>query len=268
MADKINELIEDYRQRRDALTFLDCNMWVGRTPAPDFFEDFTLPELQQKMQRYHIAGGVVSHFASVHYDVEWGNQQVIDLIQGTGLFAAICLLPDLFYAGGSGRHYLADLAANGARVVRLFPKTHTYALKSWSCGGMFEALSDMRIPVMLWHTEISWSEVHDLCAAYPELPIIVEGAPQKIMYHSRQYYPLLEKFSNFYLEMHNLIAYLSIDEMVKRFGAHPFVFGSNLPMWDPNVTMMGVTHARISQSEKEQLAYNNLRKLMDAVRLP
>jgi hypothetical protein len=267
MADRIQELIEDYRQKRDALSFFDCNMWIGRTPVPDFFEEFSFSELQQMIRRYNIAGGIVSHFASVYYDVEWGNQQLVELIKGTGLFAAICLLPDLFYTGRSGRHYLTDMINNGVRVVRLFPKTHTYAVKNWSCGGMLEVLADMRIPVMFWHTEISWSEVHDLCAAYPELPVIIEGAPQKIMYHSRQYYPLLEKFSNLYLEMHNLIAYLSIDEMVARFGAHPFLFGSNLPMWDPNVTMMSITHARISQLDKEQMAYSNLRNLINGVRM-
>ena len=67
MTEKIKRLIDEYRQARDSLAFLDCNLWIGRPSMPEFVTDYSLTMLRRRMARYRIQGGVVTHFASLTY---------------------------------------------------------------------------------------------------------------------------------------------------------------------------------------------------------
>ena len=129
-------------------------------------------------------------------------------------------------------------------------------------GGMIETLCEFKLPLMVWQTQINWDDIDAVCSAYPELQLILEGNPQKILYHNRRIYALLEKHSNFKLETHNVIGYLGVEDIVKRFSADRLIFGSYMPYWDPNASMMAVTHARISNMDKEKIAHGNLMQII------
>ena len=264
MTDRILLLTDAYRQARARLGFLDSNLWIGRPRLPEFATGFDLSTLRQRLERYGIRGGVVSHFAAKDYDPTWGNAQLLEAMAGTGLWAGVVLLPESLKAG---RDDLQEAISRGARLARLFPATHNFSLRSWCSGTLLRTLSDHRLPLALWHTETSWEEVHSLCESYPELPIIVEGTPRKILYYNRLFYPLLERFPNLYLELHNLVSYLGIEDIVARFGAGHLIYGSYMPVYDPNATMMQVTHARIAEEDKVRIARENLAGLIAGVKV-
>ena len=87
----------------------------------------------------------------------------------------------------------------------------------------------------VWHTETAWEDVAAVCQSHPRLPVIVEGPNRKLLYHNRVYYRLLERFANFHLEIHNLVGYLGLDDVVRRFGSQRLIFGTYFPQQDPNV---------------------------------
>ena len=265
MTDRIVLLTEAYRQARAGLGFLDSNLWIGRPRLPEFATGFDLPALRQRLGRYGIRGGVVSHFAARDCDPCWGNAQILEALAETGLWAGVVLLPESLEAG---QGYLQEVVSRGARLARLFPAAHNYSLRSWCSGKLLQALSDFCLPLVLWHTEASWEEVRSLCESYPELPILIEGTPRKILYHNRLFYPLLERYSNLYLELHNLVSFLGIEDIVARFGAGHLIYGSYMPVYDPNATMMQVTHARIAEEDKVRIARENLANLIAGVRTP
>jgi len=268
MIERISSLMDDYRQTRAMLRFLDANLWIGRPRNPEFASGFDIATLRQRMERYNIYGGLVSHFGALAYGAGWANEELLKAIEGTGLWACITLLPEMFWHEAAGESYLAEMIKRGTRAARVFPATHNFSLRAWCSGALLEALAAHCIPLVLWHTETSWEEIRSLCQAYPQLPIIVEGTPRKILYYSRFYYPLLEQCSNLYLELHNLVAYLGIEDLVSRFGAQRLVFGSFMPVCDPNATLMQVTHARISQEDKMLVARENLAQLIAGVKQP
>jgi hypothetical protein len=263
--DRVAALAEAYRQARARLGFLDCNLWIGRPRHPEFAAGFDLITLRQRMARYGIRGGVVSHLAAKDYGPAWGNAEVLSAIAGTGLYAGIVLVPESLE---KGRGYLLEAISRGARLVRLFPTTHNFSLRSWCCGSLLGGLADLRMPLVLWHTETSWEEIRSLCEAYSGMPLIIEGTPRKILYYDRLYYPLLERYPNLHLELHNLVSYLGIEDIVSRFGARHLLFGSYMPIYDPNAAMMQVTHARISEEDKVRIARANLSDLIAGVRAP
>ena len=268
MTDRITLLTDTYRQARARLAFLDANLWLGRPPSPEFASGFDLPALCQRMERYQIRGGVISHFATTTYEPLWGNAQLLDILEGTGLWAGITLLPEMFDSEKVGRTYLADAISRGARLARVFPRSHNYTLRAWCSGKLFRALEDAHMPTSVWHTEASWEDVRSLCESYPELPVIIEGTPLKILYYNRLFYPLLAQYANLRLELHNLVNYLGVEDIVGRFGASRLIFGSYVPVYDPNATMMQITHARIPDEDKVLIARQNLAELVAGVRKP
>jgi len=266
MQDRITELADAYRQARAELEFLDSNMWIGRPRNPEFATGFDIHALRDRLQRYGIAGGLVSHFAVLTYDVEWANEQVLAETAGTGLSAVVTLTPEMFEPPEAGRAYLSGAIARGARAARVFPATHNFTLRAWCSGALLQALADSRLPLIIWHTEASWDEIRNLCESYPEVPVIVEGTPKKILYYGRQYYPLLGRCPNLRLELHNLVSYLGVEDVVRRFGARRLVFGTYMPVYDPNTALMQVTHARLSSEDKRLIARDNLAELMAGVK--
>ena len=266
MTERITRLIDEYRQARDSLAFLDCNLWIGRPPIPEFVSDFSLDALLRRMTRYSVQGGVVTHFASLTYGQAWGNGAVLRAVGGTGLWAGIVLVPEMFDPEPTGRAYLSDAIARGARLARVYPTDHRFSVQEWCAGALLQALADSRMPLMVRHTQVSWDEISNLCEARPRLTVIVEAVEQKILYHNRRFYPLLERHPNLRLELHNFVGYLAVEDVVQRFGAHHLVFGSYMPIADPNAPMMLVTHARIPHEDKRRIARDNLAELVRGVR--
>ena len=68
------------------------------------------------------------------------------------------------------------------------------------------------------------------------------------------------------LELHNLLSFLAVEELVGRFGAQRLIFGAYMPVHDPNATMMQVTHARIPDADKARTARGSLAVLLGEVR--
>ena len=266
MAQPLADLADNYRAQRAELEFLDAALWLGRPHAPEFARGCDLPTLRSHLARYAIGGGVVSHHAGLSYSAPWANEQLLSADLGPDLWAGITLLPEMFDDEPAGRAYLADAIARGARLARVFPASQHFAVQSWCAGALFSALEDARLPVALWRTELSFEDLRHLLATYPRLRVILESGTQKILYHSRVYYPLLDQHPNLRLELHNLVNYLGVEDLATRFGARALIFGSYMPLCDPNAALMQVTHARLSLEEKRLIASGNLATLLAEVR--
>jgi len=266
---RVERLVEGYREQKKALRFLDSNLWVGRAAHPGFCPLWALDDLLGYMDRYAIEGGIATHSAASMEDPDEANDELLGWIARTDrLWGGLVLTTELPRGYSDWGAYLDEAISNGARMVRLFPKSHRFSLERWCSGALLDTLHERRMLLALWHIETGWEAIKKLCDTYSDLPILVEGRPQKIVYHNRFFYPLLERYPNLHLELHNLNVYLGIEDMVSRFGAGHLVFGSCMPVNDPNTSQMMVTAARISDQAKSQIARENLQKLLDGVVVP
>ena len=150
-------------------------------------------------------------------------------------------------------------------MVRVFPRSHNWLLAEWCAAPWLHVLEELRIPLAVWHTETSWDDITAVCCAHPNLPVIVEGPNRKLLYHNRVYYRMMAQLPNFYLEVHNLVGYLGLDDMVRRFGSRQLIFGTYWPHQDPNVPMMLVTDGQLSLEDQQNIAYGNMERLIAGV---
>lgn len=266
---RVERLVAEYREQKKALRFLDSNLWVGRPAHPGFCMRWDLDALLGYMDRYAIEGGIVTHSAASMEDPYASNEELLDWIAAQErLWGGLVVTTELPSGYSSWGDYLDWAISRKARMVRLFPKSHRFSLERWCSGALLDALHERRLLLVVWHIETGWNAIKMLCDTYPDLPVLVEGRPQKIVYHNRFFYPLLERYPNLHLELHNLNVYLGIEDMVDKFGAGHLVFGSCMPVNDPNTAQMMVTAARIEEQAKRQIAHGNLQNLLDRVVVP
>lgn len=258
-------IFEDYLNRKIDLKFWDVNLWTGPEIEPSFISSENVQQTIDLAAKHYLCGGIISHSAGFQYDDEYGNELLLEQINLNPFWAGVTLTPERFFDVNEGKQYLAKLIARGARLARVFPKSGNFDFKSWNLQNMIKVLCDFRLPLMIWQTQVSWDEINLICSAHPDLKLILEGNPQKIMYHNRRFYSLMAEHKNLFIETHNVIGFLAVEDMVKRLGADRLIFGSYMPYWDPDATLMAITHGRISDSEKTLIAHKNLEKLINSV---
>ncbi len=268
---KIEKVMEDMsRKKRDKvkeLQFFDANIWLGE---PDFFpiaSELHPNDLEEVCSKYHLEGGLISHWDSPKISAQDGNHALLELQE---------YLPEAIYTIWTGLplspHEQDPLPGfnappPGLRGVRLFPKTHKYLLSPWVIGTLCEWCIRHAVPLFFWHIEVDWNHVYVLAKKFPKLNIIVETQWQKILYHNRNLYSLMESCNNVLLETSNFIGQDFITHAVKTFGAERLIFGSFLPVNDPFASMGMILDADISDNEKKMISGGNLRQIIKGVRV-
>lgn len=261
----VQEQIESYRRRKTALEWLDAHCWIGVGPPGSLRPVTSLEQTLQLLTRYGIRRAVVAHTLARDCDPATGNRLLLDAIADQeSLWGAAVLTPD-DADEVSLRKRLKLLIVGKVRLVRIFPRSHNWSLSEWGFGPWLDALEDLQLPLAVWHTETTWDEVAAVCQSHPLLPVIVEGPNRKLLYHNRTYYRLFERFPNLHLEIHNLVGYQGLDDMVRRFGSDRLIFGTYFPHQDPNVPMMLVTHGELSEADQANIAGGNMMRLMTGV---
>ena len=263
---QIRAMADVRRRCVEGLRFLDAGIWLGAPVGFPLATELLPEELVSLPQRSFIAGGLVSHWRGKTASAQDGN---------SALEAAAAHLPTDMYTVWTGLPlYPAEpgpLPGQGAlppkvRGVRIFPKSHNYPLIDWTVGSLCRWLVEHRLPLLIWHVELDWLALDALAETYPDLNVIVETQPQKILYHSRPLFALMQRRQNILVEISNLIGPRMVEYGVKQFGAERLLFGTFQPISDPLVPIGMVIDAEITESEKALMAGGNLRRLIDEVR--
>jgi len=200
MPESAADIKQRFDQARAAAGFFDSNVWIGAHQGPAFSRAETIDELHAILNAAYIEEALVSHFASVNYDPWEGNRMLLDAVEGReGLWAAIVLTADGPRGCGVG-DYLQRALVRKARAVRMFPKSQSFSIQEWQSGPLLRILEQHKLPLILHHSELDWTEIRSLCLVHPSLPVIVEGTGKKILYDNRFFYQLLRDCANLHLE--------------------------------------------------------------------
>jgi len=258
--------IDKFSNDKKRYRFFDCNCWVGRSDnlLPFYFSKST--EILEQMDYYGIEKAMVSHTLSRYYHPLVGNELLLREIKGNDrLEGCFILLPASTKELNPLDDYIKTMIKRGVRSVRLFPKSHNFSLEDWSAGALLRKLEERKIPLFIWGREIDWDTLYKICRGYSRLPIVLEQPDEEAYWNGRILFSLLEQCENLFLEIHNCLIYLGVDELVKRFGADRLIFGSYLPVDDPNSSLMLITEGDFSEEDKEKIAHKNLESLLKGV---
>lgn len=262
----ILQMCESYKASREALGFFDVNCWWD----PAFFTGFSqfddFDQYYASLKQRGVGRAVITAAECISYETVSGNETMCELIADKDdLYGAMVLTPDHVITGEDIAAYIQRMVERKVVVARVFPKTNRHSMKEYVMGDILRTLSDRRIPLMLWHSEVGWDTVDAICAEYPELPVIIEGNDVKLLYHNRHYIPLFKKHSNLYLETHNVILFNEMD-FFAGLGATRLIFGSYQPYNTPDAAMAQVIMGEFDGQAKELIAHGNLERLIAAVR--
>jgi hypothetical protein len=259
-------MVEHRRQIAARLRFLDAGIWLGAPVGFPWARELPAEELAALIRKGFVAGGLVSHWRGKTVSAQDGN---------LALEAVTASLPANTYTIWTGLPlYPAEPGPlpgrgevpQGVRGVRIFHKTHNYPLADWVVGSLCDWLIEHRLPLWIWHVELDWPSLDALAEKFPALNIVVETQTQKILYHSRPLFALMQRRRNVLVEISNLVGPRMIEYCVQQFGAERLIFGTFQPMNDPLVPIGMVIDAEIADSEKALIAGGSLRKLIDEVR--
>ena len=261
----IDELVCGYREQKESLRFFDANLWWDPSlnacfePMPDFSDFYNL------LAGAGIQKAVLTLAESVKYNEITGNARLKEILaKYKNLYGAMTLTADAFFTGKDITKTVDEMVEARAVIVRMFPRTHRFPFNKGTLGELFRHLNKRRIPLMVWHAEVSWDAVTSLLDEFPEMPVIVEGNDVKLLYHNRYYLPLYKKYRNFYLETHNVIIYKEMDFLAD-IDPHRLIFGSYYHYNSPDTAMAPIILADWDTGVKQCAAHGNLERIIDDI---
>jgi Predicted metal-dependent hydrolase of the TIM-barrel fold len=250
-----------------SLHFFDCNASFGmrsvRLPGSFYKKE----ELLAQMDAYSIERALVYHAMAREYDPQTGNEILMDSIKGEKRLVPVwTVLPHYTGEFDPPQTLIRRMRGQNVRAVTMFPSPscQNYGLSEYSCGALFSALAEHRIPLLIGLDQLgSMQALGDLCRAYPGLPIVVTNVTYRI---DRDLYPLLERFDNFSVETSGYKVMDGIAQICARFGAKRLIFGTGMPVTSGSASVGLLSYADISQEDKQKIASDNLMELLGGVR--
>lgn len=266
MNKQLEGMVEAYKKDKEKYNFFDINCWWDVSNNKTFHRIESFRQLKNEIKSHYISKAVITNAECLKYDPFTGNENTASLIKDSdNLFGAMVLAPEMIYNGMEVKKYIDEKVEQKFVAARMFPKKLNHSMKKWIIGDILAYLEEKRLPLILWHNEVAWDFVEGLCLEYKNLPVIVEGNDVKLLYHNRNYIPLMKKCSNFYLETHNLVIYSEIDYLAK-ISDEKLIFGTYFPYNTPDFSMMPVTAASIDEASKHKIAGQNLQRLIDGIK--
>ena len=247
------------------LLYFDCNCSIGRVPYPYLNDISSADGLKQEMDSAGIEEALVFHSVSRDTDPAMGNALLGQAIDGDArLHPCWTVIPS--YAGDlpAPGKLIKDMEANGVKAARMFPTpaNHNYSLSEWNSGELLGALAEARVPLMLDLEVLGWDPIVTVLKNHPALPVIATTVNYR---QNRFTHALFGEWDNLYVETSRYFGAGIFEDVVRRFGSRPLLFGTNMPRFTGTAAVSMLTYADIPRADKEAIAGGNLRRLLKEV---
>ncbi|TDD52582.1 hypothetical protein E1286_08650 [Nonomuraea terrae] len=241
----------------DLPVLIDADAMLGRHPRRDVGGG-TAAELLAAMDRVGVSGALVTNMTSWLHDPARGNRGLLGLVAGEPrLSPCWVLLPDT--CGEIGAGFAEAAVAAGVRAVRAFPADHGYDLAGPDVAPVLDALSSVRLPLLVDAGQAGWPVVEAVARAHPRLRIVVGGAGYRML---RQIAGVLDRAQNVYVGLADLSSHRGLEWLVERFGAGRFVFGTGAPYRDPAEAVTRLLWSELDDAQVAAIGGGNLRRLI------
>ena len=246
----------------DKLSYYDCHCSIGRVGYPLLLGIADVSGLKKEMAVAGVERALVSHALARAGDPVLGNSRLMTEIAGDPDLGPVWfLLPHHTGEMPSPWRLLEDLKAGGVRAVRMDPGRahHSFSLAEWCAGELLEGLEDARLPLILDADIVTWDEVRDLLDRRARLPLIMANCSYR---HNRFLYPLFERYANLYVDTSRFLGAGTIEDVVRRFGPRPLLFGTNMPRYTGTAAVGRIAYAEIERADKDAIAGGNLTRII------
>jgi hypothetical protein len=255
------------------LRLFDANVYVGRPATPFFGSWMEVPDLIREMDEFAIERALIYHIYSREVSSLVGNSAATDAAMSVadGRLVAVWALQTQAEDGGrTPRDQIDDALSHGVGSVRLDPwpaaglrnrgvTVRESTLDLTEVADVCTTLESVGIPLTLDIDQATWSEVFELCRAFPKMPIILLNVSYK---HQRSLFAGLARFKNLYFEISSYHAHHGIEDLHEAFGPAQILFGTRLPDFTPASAISMLVYAEIPKAAKQAIAAENLNALL------
>lgn len=246
----------------------DVNVSIGPLPQRPPGSPVDAASLLALLDAYDIARALVTHTVAKWHHPTDGNERLLQVIAGEPrLSPCWVVMPAATGEVPPETEQVDQLLAAGARAARLCPKTHLLVLEPWVIEPLAQALADKRVPVLLDFDNAHYSEPRHwdfiawLLAAFPDLPVILLRQSHADF---RVLFPLLDRSPNLYVETSYLGGHSALIELVERYGAERFIFGTGLPIFEPALPITTLSYGGLDPAARAEIAGVSLQRLLDS----
>ncbi len=240
--------------------FFDANVFIGKHHNPFGPMPFTTSQLSGFVGHYGYTDALVYHSAAVSYDAAYGNQILIEESAGARFLHRIWVsLPEFTVDTKAAEQFVATAQDYSVKAIKVFPRTHNFAIQNRCLDPLLAVLGEKGLPLLVDQEEISWEEVNYILKSFPGLHFVLTNVGYRL---GRYVYPLLDRYAHFHLEISRFQVHRGLEEMCRLFGSNQLMFGSGLPVFSPEPSMMMILSAEIHVEDKRNIAGKNLRRLL------
>lgn len=246
------------------IVFFDCNCCFGISPVPIFRISRTVEELQEEMEFCNIEKALVYHAAMHSFDNPlMGNDLLLkEITSCPNLLPTRAVMPPQTGEQPDALTLLEEMKKRDVRALWTFPGDHHYLLNKETFGSLFDVLSERRVPLFVLADLV---QIGELLRMYPELTVIA-AFPGPVPL-DRYFRPLVERYSNFYIETSCYMVDEGIESFCERYGPEHMLFGTGYPANYMGSAMLRLAHADINEASKQAIASGNLERLLSEAEL-
>ena len=225
----------------------------------------TVDDLTAEMARLHIHSAIVRHRACIDNAPYFGNHVLGEEAAGhINLLPAWVLTPDGCEPDFDIERTLRNMLSLGVRIAWMIPKEHLFSVRPWCSGKMYAALQEARLPLMVEYDQLTADELHEICAAFPTLRLIILNAPR--LGRSRLLYPLLEQHPCLSLCFGPLLSvHGGFEDLYQQFGQERWVFGTGYPNAEGGAALAGLLYSGLPEEAVRSIASGNIERWLGEV---
>jgi predicted TIM-barrel fold metal-dependent hydrolase len=257
----------------DALRLFDSCLTLGRVVHSQYPESLTVDTALALMDRYHIAEALAhEHDARLIHPRERANRRLLDEVAGQPRLHPVWVIePPKSPGADAARALVATMLDSGVRAARLPMRASPPLLWLWE--DLCAALEEHHVPCFLDFGGISTSGemsdgdvngVREIALAHPELPMILSHLFGGLGIHPAVV-PLVRRTRNLFLDITGILEFWR--EVALGGAPERVLFATGAPFADPGIYVSNVQYElRLDEAAKRQIAGDNLRRLLEAVR--
>jgi predicted TIM-barrel fold metal-dependent hydrolase len=239
------------------MKLIDMTVYYGKWP--DWPIKYNSPDgLVEQMDRWEIAQAIVASTRSVFLNCQDGHQEIQDLV---------AKYPERFIGfaivspkdGDKALSQVETVHRNGLKGLRLLPQHHQYRLDDDPIlADILTLAQKLGMPVQIpcrimlhWGLpQLDVREIDGIAARFPGLRIMTGGLNYSEL---RDLIGVMRRQANVTFETSCMQMYNGIETLVEKVGADRIFFGSGMLLQYPSPGIAKITHAQISDEDKEKI---------------
>jgi len=260
----------------EAVSYFDCNLCIGAPVMGGMANCRSLEEAERELDWVGVDQALVWHTLMREHSPVVGNRILQDELLAWREGGS---RPDRFVGTAAllppqtgeldAASLLGAIEAGSVGALWAFPQTHRYLLNRLTFGSFLDEISERRMPLFVprdaggSQPSDTWRMLPALLAEYPHLRVIV--AHHGPWGEDRYFRPLLDAYEGLHLDLSRYELDLGLGQLVARYGASRFLYGSHYPYAAMGGPLMMVARAEIDDAARAAIAGGNLRHLLAEV---